>query len=96
MTRYLSLLNFTDQGIRNVKDSPHRAGDFRAAVEQAGGKIVAQYWAIGEVDGCVIFEAPNEQAATGLLLQLGQKGNVRTRTMQVFDETEFLGLTSKL
>jgi len=89
MIRYLSLLNYTDQGIRDIKDSPQRANQFRSAIEQAGGKMLVQYWAIGENDGCFIFEAPDEATATKLLLDLGRKGNVRTRTMRVLDETEF-------
>jgi uncharacterized protein with GYD domain len=95
MTRFLSLLTFTDQGIRNVKQSIQRANEFRKLVEAAGGKVVSQYWLVGEADGCVVFEAPDDQAASALLLSLGQQGNVRTRTLRVYDTKEFEKVLAK-
>jgi uncharacterized protein with GYD domain len=89
MTRFMALLTFTDQGIRNVKQSIQRANDFRKLVEAAGGKVVSQYWLVGEADGCVVFDAPSEQVGATLLLSLGQQGNVRTRTLRVYDTKEF-------
>ena len=89
MTRYLTLLNFTDQGIRDVNNSIKRAEAFRQRVETAGGKLVSQYWSTGDADGCVVFEAPDEQTGAALLLSLAQKGDVRTRTIRVFDTQEF-------
>jgi uncharacterized protein with GYD domain len=89
MPRYQSLLTFTQQGLANVEKSPQRANKFRKAVEAAGGQIISQYWSIGEFDGGIIFDAPSEQSAATLLLELAKDGNVRTRTMRIFDETEF-------
>jgi uncharacterized protein with GYD domain len=95
MTRFLSLLTFTDQGIRDVEQSIHRADNFRKSVEAAGGKVISQYWLVGEVDGCVVFEAPDDQAASALLLSLARLGNVRTRTLRVYDTKEFEGILAK-
>jgi uncharacterized protein with GYD domain len=95
MVRYLSLLNFTEQGLRSVQQSPQRAVQFRKSIEAAGGKVVSQYWAVGEADGCIIFEAPSEEAAASLLLALGKLGNVRTRTLRIYDETEFDRISAK-
>jgi uncharacterized protein with GYD domain len=92
MMRFLSLLTFTDQGMQHIEASPRRAADFRATVEKAGGRLVAQYWAVGEIDGCIVFEAPDENTAASLLLKLGSMGNVRPRTMRVYDEKEFASL----
>lgn len=89
MVRYLSLLSFTDEGIANVQQSTQRAAHFRASIEAAGGIIVSQYWAIGEVDGCVVFEVPDEATAAAQLLALGKLGHVRTRSLRVYDEREF-------
>lgn len=89
MVRYLSMLTYTDQGIRNVARSAERAQTFCANVEAAGGRMVGQYWSLGEVDGCVIFEAPDDSIAAGLLLKLGKLGNVRTKSVRVFNEQEF-------
>jgi uncharacterized protein with GYD domain len=95
MTRYLSLLTFTEQGMRDVRQTQTRAREFRASVEAAGGRILSQYWAVGQADGCVTFEAPDEATAAALLLALGQAGNVRTRTLRVFDEQEFQQVLTK-
>ncbi len=95
MPRYLSLVNFTDAGIRQIKDSVKRAKFFSRAVEKAGGKIIGMYWAIGEFDGAVIFEAPDEPAATALLLKLGSAGFVRTRSLRVMEAEEFGKIAGK-
>lgn len=89
MARFLSLLSFTEQGILNVKQSVQRAAEFRKRVESAGGKVLSQYWAIGDCDGCIIFEAPDGATSASLLLALGQLGNVRTRTLNIYNEKEF-------
>jgi uncharacterized protein with GYD domain len=89
MPRYLSLIQFTDQGIRDIRNSTHRADEFKALVEKSGGKIVDVYWSIGQYDGAVIFEAPSESTATALLLNLGRQGFVRTQTLRVLGEAEF-------
>jgi uncharacterized protein with GYD domain len=89
MARFLSLIQFTEQGIKAVGKSTGRAERFRKAVEAAGGQVEAMYWALGEFDGALVFGAPDEQTAAKLLVQLGQEGNVRTKTQQVFDAKEF-------
>jgi uncharacterized protein with GYD domain len=92
MARILSLLSFTDEGIRNVKHTVQRADDFRKKVESAGGKVLSQFWALGDFSGCVIFEAPDGEAAASLLLALGQLGNVRTRSFTIYNEREIAGI----
>ncbi len=94
MVRYMSLLEFADQGLTAVADSPKRANEFRQSVESAGGRVISQYWTLGDYDGTVIFEAPDERTATALLLELVKKGDVRTKTTRVFDETEFAEIIS--
>ncbi|MEQ8786684.1 MAG: GYD domain-containing protein [Pirellulaceae bacterium] len=95
MTRYLTLVTFTDEGISAIEKTLNRAADFRAMVEEVGGKVVSQYWSVGEVDGCFVFEAPDETTAAALLLSLAKQGHVRTRTMRVYDEQEFQAVLSK-
>ncbi len=95
MPRYLSLVEYTDQGIRNVKDTIGRANAFRSSIEAADGKVISLYWAVGEADGVAIFETPNEETAAKLLLALGEKGNVRTKTLRVYNEEEFAEILSK-
>ena len=96
MTRYLALINFTDKGVRDVSDSIQRASSFEASVEAAGGKLLSLYWSVGEADGCVIFEAPDEQTGASLLLGLAKDGNVRTRAMTLFDTQEYQQVLAKL
>lgn len=89
MIRYLTLINFTDQGVGDVNGTVKRAATFRDSVEAKGGKVLSQYWAVGDVDGCIVFEAPDAQTGAALLVKLASAGNVRTRTIQVFDVQEF-------
>jgi uncharacterized protein with GYD domain len=88
MATFIVLLDFTNQGIRNLKDSPNRADAFNRFAEQAGVKIVDQYWTIGSHDGVLIMEAPSEEKAASVLLHLGASGNVRTTTLRAFDWAE--------
>ena len=92
MVRYLSLLSFTQQGIEAVNQSPKRAAAFRSQVKAAGGKVIAMYWSLGSHDGCIIFEAPDDQTASKLLLGLAKGGNVRTQSLRVYDDKEFTAL----
>jgi len=92
MGTYIALLDYTDQGIRNIRDSPHRADQFSALAEQAGASIVAQYWTIGNHDGVLILEAPSDEVAASILLALGASGNVRTTTLRAFEWADAQGL----
>ncbi len=89
MIRYMAIIQYTQQGIAAIDRSPDRARAFCQQVESAGGRVIGQYWAIGEFDGCVLFEVPDQSIATRLLLGLAKAGNVRTRTVQLLDATEF-------
>jgi uncharacterized protein with GYD domain len=88
MATFITLASFTDQGIRNVKDSPDRFSAFKAAAEQIGVSVKAAYWTVGSYDMVLIVEGP-EEAATTLLLKTGALGNVRTQTLRGFAEQEF-------
>jgi len=88
MATFIVLLDFTDQGVRNIKDSPQRADAFNAYAEKAGVQILGQYWTIGSHDGVLILEAPSEEVAASVLLHLAAGGNVRTTTLRAFDWAE--------
>ena len=90
MATYLSLINWTEQGIRTVKDSPKRLEATRKALKKLGGELKAFYMLQGHYDGVLIFDLPNEDAMTKFLLTTGSAGNVRTTTLRAFTETEFL------
>ena len=88
MATFIVLLDYTDQGIRNIRDSPQRADSFNEFAEKHGAKIVSQYWTIGSHDGVFIMEAPSDEVAASILLHLGAGGNVRTTTLRAFDWVE--------
>jgi uncharacterized protein with GYD domain len=94
MAKYVSLINWTDQGIKSFKETTARAADAATAFEKAGGKL-AVYWTIGSYDIVAIAEAPDDETATAILLQLGSLGNVRTQTMRAFDTEEMSGIIAK-
>ena len=94
MPSYLALINYTDEGIRNVSDSVSRASNFREAVESAGGKVNGLYWSFGDTDGVVLFDAPDESTAASLMLGLSKRGFVRTKTLRLFDEDAFAQIAS--
>lgn len=85
MPTYISLINWTEQGVKNYRDTTKRAKDFAEAVENVGGRVVDLWWTVGPYDIVTVVEAPDEETAVAALLQVGAKGNVRTTTMTAFD-----------
>jgi uncharacterized protein with GYD domain len=83
MATFISLLNFTDQGIRHVKDSPERYEAFRAMAQQLGVRVKDLYYTVGRYDIVAVLEGSDE-AVTTALLQAGALGNVRTETLRGF------------
>jgi uncharacterized protein with GYD domain len=85
---YLALWNWTEQGIRNFKDSPKRVEAFEQLVSKNGGKVVAFLYTMGKYDGATIVEAPNDEAFLKVVLSLGSLGNVRTTTLKAWTASE--------
>ena len=81
MATYISLMKFTDQGIRNVKDSPDRYGTFKAMAEKLGITVKGFYYTTGRYDAISIVEGPDEAVATALL-KAASLGNVRSETLR--------------
>ena len=96
MATYLSLINWTDQGIRTIKDSPKRLEATRKALKKLGGELKAFYMLQGHYDGVLIFDLPNEDAMTKFLLNTGSAGNVRTTTLRAFTEEELMKFIAAL
>ena len=88
MATFVSLVSFTDQGIRNVKDSPARFDGSRAAAEKLGVTVKSVYWTVGSCDIVVTVDGP-EDKVTALLLKVGSLGNVRSQTLRAYGEDEF-------
>ena len=96
MATYVTLMKFTDQGIRTVKDSPKRAEAFRSTAKKAGCAVKEMLWTIGKYDVVVITEAPDDATATALLLSIGKLGNVNTQTLRAFTAAEMEKILEKV
>ncbi len=95
MPHYIILLNWTEQGVRNVKDSTKRATAFRRLAEQAGGKLQI-YYTMGQYDIVILGEAPNDETVMRLTLSLAKLGNVRTTTLKAWTEKEASKIIAKV
>jgi uncharacterized protein with GYD domain len=93
---YVVLANFTDQGIRNAKDSPKRAEAFKQMANTFGVTVRELFWTQGQYDIVTIVEAPDESSVMALSLSLGALGNVRTESMRAFSATDMKGIVSKM
>lgn len=96
MPTYVTLIKWTDQGVRNSKDTVQRASAFRGDLERRGGRLVSIYWTQGHYDIVATVEAPDDQTAMAALLGVGGLGNVRTETLRAFDETEMASILQKV
>ena len=96
MPTYISLINWTDQGIRNVRDTLDRAERVAEVAEKYGARFEQIYWTVGPYDIVTILEAPDEESATAFLLEAGSYGNIRTTTLLAFDREEMRGIIERL
>ncbi len=96
MATYISLFSFTDQGIRNVKQSTERAQAFRKFAQKAGVTVKDIYWTLGAYDGVAIADAPDAQTMQSVLLGLGSQGNILTQTLPGFSPEEMASILAKL
>jgi uncharacterized protein with GYD domain len=96
MPSYLTLINWTDQGIRNVKDSPQRLDAVKQAIQSAGGRLIFFYMLMGQYDLVTLFEAPDDESIARVLLSVGSQGNVRTTTLKAFTEDEYRRIIGSL
>ncbi|KAB1140374.1 GYD domain-containing protein [Streptomyces luteolifulvus] len=95
MPTYVTLLNWTDQGIRQYKDTAQRAEAFAAAAQNLGVTLSNLYWTVGSYDLVAVVEAPDDETATAALLQLGGAGNVRSTTLRAFGREEIDRIIAK-
>ncbi len=96
MATYVMLAKFTDQGMRNIKDSPKRAEAFRNMCDKVGARAKDIYWTMGRYDIVVIVEAPDEVTMEAILYSVGSLGNVRTETLRAFTAQETTQALAKL
>ncbi len=96
MAKYILLLNYTQQGITNIKESPNRAEAARALARECGAKMTDLYLTLGEYDLIVHVEAESPEAVAKFALAAGSQGNVRSKTLQAFTEDQFREIVQSL
>jgi uncharacterized protein with GYD domain len=96
MPRYVVLVNWTEQGIRNVKQTLERTDSGGEIAEKHGLKLEQAYWTVGPYDMVTIFEAPDDEALSAHLLEIDSLGNVRTTTLRAYSEEEMSRILQRL
>ena len=96
MATYIVLSNFTEQGIRNIKDSPKRAEAFKNMAKKSGVTVKDLFWTLGQYDVVAILEAPDDMSITALGLSIGALGNIRTQTLRAYSEPEIKLVLGKM
>jgi uncharacterized protein with GYD domain len=96
MPRYVVLANWTDQGIRNVEHTTERMDHGGEIAQKHGLELEQAYWTVGPYDMLTVFEAPDDEALSAYLLEIGSSGNVRTTTLRAYEEEEMLGILRRL
>jgi len=96
MATYISLLNYTQKGAENIKESPARLDAAKKAFQSMGAELKQWYLVMGQYDAVVVSEAPNDETVAKLLLVIGGQGNIRTQTFRAFNEDEYRKIIAAL
>jgi uncharacterized protein with GYD domain len=96
MATYISLIQFTDQGIRNVKDTIKRGEAAIAEAEKMGMKLIEEFWTMGAYDVVALFEAPDDETVSAFVLKNGALGNAKSQTLRAFRKEEMEGILAKI
>ena len=96
MQTYILLVNFTDQGRRNIKETIGRADAFEAMAKKSGATIKVLCWTIGRYDVIAVFEAPDDESATALAFSASSLGNVRSEILRGFSFEEMTRILGKM
>jgi uncharacterized protein with GYD domain len=96
MPTYIALFKWTDQGVRDVKDTVTRNEQGRAMVERAGGRMIGFWWTQSAYDGVAVVEVPDDETASALSLTLSRQGHVRSETLRAYTAEEMQRILQKL
>ena len=88
MPTYIILGHFTEQGLRNIKDTPKRANALKEAAKKYGATVKSVYWTLGAYDVMTVVDAPDSESMAKLLFNLGSLGNVRTQSLRALEASE--------
>jgi len=95
MPSYITLMNWTEQGVKGFRESVNRADAAEVALSPAGIRFKDLYWTVGAYDLVATFEAPDDETLAGALLALAAQGNLRTTTLRAFSAEEMRGVIAK-
>ncbi len=95
MATFISTIKFTDEGLKGIGETTKRAAGMKTLAKKMGVKVTNIYWTLGESDGVLIFEAPDDETATAMLLRIGAMGNVRNTTVRAFTAAEMDKILAK-
>ncbi|HEY6254934.1 MAG TPA: GYD domain-containing protein [Xanthobacteraceae bacterium] len=96
MATYIVLGNYTDQGIRNIKDTTKRTEAVKEMAKKSGVTVKDTFWTLGAYDFVSIIEAPDDQAMIAFGMSTGALGNVRTQTLRAFPAADIAAILGKL
>ena len=96
MVTYVVLATFTDQGVKNAKESPKRAEAFKQLAKTFEVSVKDIFWTQGRYDIVTVVEAPDELSATALNLSLSALGNIRTESLRAFSSAEMTKIVAKM
>ncbi len=92
MPTYVSLIHWTEQGVKHFKDTTQRADDFSKLVERAGGRVRELLWTTGEYDLVAVADFPDDETGVASMLQVSSLGSVRTNTLRAFNADEMAAI----
>jgi uncharacterized protein with GYD domain len=96
MATYVGLIQFSDQGIRNIKETIKRGDAAMAEAEKMGMKIREEFWTMGAYDVVIVVDAPDAETMSAFMLKIGSLGNVKSHTMRAFRREEMEGILAKI
>jgi uncharacterized protein with GYD domain len=96
MATFISTIRFTDRGAKEIKSTTKRAAAVKTAAKKMGVKVTSVFWTLGAFDGVLLFEAPDDETATALMLHVASLGFVQTTTARAFTAAEMDKLLSLL
>jgi uncharacterized protein with GYD domain len=96
MAKYVSVVNFTDQGIKVIRNTVERADAFRETAREMGVEVLEIYWTLGIADLVIVVEAPNDEIVATLFFSIGSLGNIRAHTMRAFTVDEMSNIVGRI
>jgi uncharacterized protein with GYD domain len=96
MATFISLINWTEEGIQHFADTVKRADDAKALAQRMGGSLEHIYWTVGQYDLVTVAEFPDDQTATAFLLAVGAQGHIRTTTLRAYNAGEVSAIVGKV